>query len=232
MKKQQNNSNIRKVARELVLFIIGFAIIQHAYGQVTLSKTHDYLMPEKGKALIELYTGSPYIGVGQAYYGFSKNLSVGVICGITPVSTAYGVRMKAVIANPSDFWRINLKAPILYYPEKMQPDAEPWMLAWPTLNVERKLNNQSRFWIGAGVIGVSCVDDLFGKEEEHDESVEEESMNGLWNTFQFGYSKPLSQKSSFLIEVSPVMEGFKLKSKSGFLDAFPVIVTLGLSYSL
>jgi hypothetical protein len=56
-----------------------------------------------------------------------------------------------------------------------------------------------------------------------------EDMFSVFNTFQFGYSKPLSNSWSFIAEVSPVMEGFKLKSPNGFLDTAPVIVTLGLS---
>ena len=60
---------------------------------------------------------------------------------------------------------------------------------------------------------------------------EEELMAGIWNTFQFGYSKPISNKFSFVVEVAPVMEGFKLKSKQGFLDTAPLIGTVGLTYS-
>jgi hypothetical protein len=61
------------------------------------------------------------------------------------------------------------------------------------------------------------------------EGEEEMEMEGVFNTFQFGYSKPISSHSSIVIEVAPVMEGFRLKSKSGFLDAFPVIVTAGFT---
>jgi hypothetical protein len=53
----------------------------------------------------------------------------------------------------------------------------------------------------------------------------------LWNTFQIGYSKPVSDKLSFVIEVAPVMKGLKFTTPHGLLDGLPVIVTTGLSYS-
>lgn len=59
----------------------------------------------------------------------------------------------------------------------------------------------------------------------------EMKMYSLFNTFQFGYSKPLSNSWSFVAEVAPVMEGFKLKSPNGFLDTTPVVLTVGLTGS-
>ena len=71
----------------------------------------------------------------------------------------------------------------------------------------------------------------FSKLHDDNETSEEEEEASLFNTFQIGYSKPISDKWSFVIEVAPVMEGFKLKSPNGFLDTAPIIVTVGLSCS-
>jgi hypothetical protein len=124
-------------------------------------------------------------------------------------------------------------------------DAEPWVLAWPSVNGEWKLKNGARIWTGIGVIGAACVDYVFkpkgghaSEEHHHHEGHEgmhpksnDEEMASLFNTFQFGYSKPLSDKWSYVIEVAPIMEGFKTKSPNGFLDTAPVIVTMGLTWS-
>ncbi len=241
MKKLSINPIANKtILKGMFALLILFTIVNHIVGQDEKGKIHDYLMPEKGKTMIEFYSGMPYIGVGQIAYGFSRNFSVGIIYGVTPVSSAYGIRMKAVINNTSEKWRIIAKSPVLYYPERNQKDKDAWMLAWPTLNAEVKLKNESKIWFGIGAIGVACTDYLFGSPKkmmdkipmEGNSAEEEMEMVGIWNTFQFGYSKSISRRASFVIEASPVMEGFKLKSKSGFLDAFPVIVTLGLSYTL
>lgn len=234
MKNFFNNTsgNLRLAALALVLLI---SLLYPASGIGQNVKQHDYLMPEKGKSMIEIYSGVPYIAVGQYAYGFSKNFSVGLIYGVTPVSSGFGLRFKSVIAQPNDAWRVYMKAPLIYYPKADKGEVDPWVLAWPSFDLERKFNNNSRVWFGVGVVGVACMDFLFDPHEGHDphEPHEpEEDMVGLFNTFQFGYSKPLSNRSSFVLEVAPVMEGFKLKSESGFLDEFPVIVTLGLSCKL
>lgn len=200
-------------------------------GQESIKPQHDYLMPGKGKSMVEFYSGLPYVAVGQYGYGLSNRVSLGIFYGNTPFEKGYGLRLKAVIAEPSESFRLNVKSPFIYYPGMKKDDGEPWVLAWPTLNGDLKLKNGSRVWAGVGLVGAACVDYLFEHSGHHGpEPVED--MLLLYNTFQLGYSKPISNSWSFVAEVAPVMEGFKLKSPSGFLDAFPVIVTLGLSCSL
>ena len=205
-------------------------------GQACEMKSHDYLLPGKGKSMVSLFTGVPYIGVGEFAYGVSNRLSVSAFLGVTPVNYAFGSRIKAVVIETSGNFRINLKTTVIYYPFMEFGDGDPWGLGWQAANAEWKLNNGSRFWAGAGILGVSCLDKIFpskgGKKMMPKDPKEEEmEIEGVFNTFQFGYSKPLSSHTSFVVEVAPVMQGLKLKEKSGFLDAFPVIVTAGFTHT-
>jgi hypothetical protein len=224
-----------------LILCIAFSARHTAYGQESGKSQHDYLMPAKGQSMVEFYSGLPYVALGQYGYGISSKVSLGIIYGHTPFEKGYGLRLKAVIAEPSESFRLNVKSTFIYYPGMKSKDGEPWVLAWPTLNGDLKLKNGSRVWAGVGVIGAACVEYLFkpgghaeGPEHPpgHQGAVGEKDMLMFFNTFQLGYSKPLSHNWSFIAEVAPVMEGFKLKSPNGFLDAFPVIVTVGLSCSL
>lgn len=241
MKSYFETTTAHRILFNLVLaFLLESTAFHTAYGQEKKVFHHDYLLPAKGKSMVEFYSGIPYVALGQYGYGFSDRFSLGIIYGYTPFEKGYGLRLKAVIAEPSESFRLNVKSPFIYYPGMKSGDGEPWVLAWPTLNGDLKLKNGSRVWAGVGLIGAACVEYLFkpgGHAEgpEHppgqdDEEVEED-MFSLFNTFQLGYSKPLSNSWSFVAEVAPVMEGFKLKSPNGFLDTAPVIVTLGLSCS-
>ena len=205
-------------------------------GKACEMKSHDYLMPGKGKSMVSLYTGVPYIGVGEFAYGISNRVSVSAFLGVTPVNYAFGSRIKAVLIETSGNFRINLKTTAIYYPFMKFGEGDSWALGWQAANAEWKLKNGSRLWAGAGILGVSCLDKLFPSEGgkkmmPKDPEEKEMEMDGVFNTFQFGYSKPLSSHTSLVIEVAPVMQGFKLKEKNGFLDAFPVIVTAGFTHT-
>jgi len=220
--------------RLALVLLITWMTLHFAFSQAKQTYENDYLMPKKGKSMVELYSGVPYVAIGQYSYGFSDRFSMGLIYGYTPINKGFGTRLKAVLVQSSSSFRINMKSTFIYYPTMKFGEGDPWVLAWPAVNAEWKLKNGARIWTGAGIIGVSCVDMLFpqkGGKVMMKKDDDEKEISGIFNTFQFGYSKPLSNKTSFIVEVAPVMEGLKLKSKSGFLDAFPVIVTIGLAHS-
>ncbi|MEO5907397.1 MAG: hypothetical protein ABIQ11_11765 [Saprospiraceae bacterium] len=243
MKTHSIICKIKSVNRFLLLSLCLILFSTYtAHGQIKTSRTHDYFMPAKGKSMIEVYTGIPYVAIAQYSYSFSDRFSVGILYGYTPDVLGYGLRVKAVIAEPSSSFRINLKSPFIYYPRMSAENAESWVLAWPTINGELKLKNEARIWAGFGVIGAACVD-YFGskieKEDRHppghddgDEEHEEIKEAELWNTLQIGYSKPLSNKLSYVIEIAPVMKGLKFTTPRGLLNGIPVIVTFGMTYSL
>lgn len=244
MKTYFDTTTAHRALFNLVLTLcIVFSALHTASGQESVKSQHDYLLPGKGKSMFEFYSGIPYVAVAQYGYGISNKVSLGIFYGYTPFEKGYGLRLKAVIAQPSASFRFNVKSTFIYYPGMKKDDGEPWVLAWPTLNGDLKLKNGARVWAGVGLIGAACVEYLFkpgghGEEDDHVHEgphpmppKEEEDMFSLFNTFQLGYSKPLSRNWSFIAEVAPVMEGFKLKSPNGFLDTAPIIVTLGLSCS-
>lgn len=240
MKTIPNHPALKIRFLQLVLILlIGWLPFHSVLSQERKVFNHDYLLPPRGKSMVEMYSGIPYVAIGQYAYGFSDKVSVGIVYGYTPFVKGYGLRVKAIVAQPSESFRLYAKSPFLYYPKTKNGEGDPWVLAWPTLNAEWKFKNGGRCWAGAGVIGAGCYDYIFRREAEMKEHQdgdkpsggEEELMAGIWNTFQFGYSKPISNKFSFVVEVAPVMEGFKLKSKQGFLDTAPLIGTVGLTYS-
>lgn len=242
MKTYFETTNAHRTLINLVLSLcITFSTLYTVSGQEKRIYHHDYLMPGKGKSMVEFYSGIPYVAVAQYGYGISNKVSLGIFYGYTPFEKGYGLRLKAIIAQPSASFRLNVKSTFIYYPGVKSEDGEPWVLSWPTLNGDLKLKNGARVWAGVGLIGAACVEYLFkpgghadepGHPPGHQGAVGEKDMLMFFNTFQLGYSKPISSNWSFVAEVAPVMEGFKLKSPNGFLDAFPVIVTVGLSCSL
>lgn len=226
----------------VLILLTGLCSINVTIGQEIKSNHYDYLMPEKGKSMLEFYTGIPYVAIGGYSYGFSEKFSAGIIYGYTPHVLGYGVRIKAIIAQPNESMRIYFKSPLIYYP-KMSPEvADPWVLAYPSLNIEWKFKNEGRLWTGVGVIGAACVDYLLGSEEEEEiakhgprtgpEMMKKEPVAELMNTIQIGYSKPLSNRTSFVIEVAPLMKGFKFVTPHGLINGLPAAVTLGLTLSL
>ena len=227
-----------------VMAILSYFAIAHAQDSTMVyelrnhnsaNKVHDYLMPGKGKSMLELYSGIPFIAIGQYSYGFSDRFSAGIIYGYTPDVLGYGFRIKAIIAQPSESVRINLKAPFIYYPRMSKEVAEPWIAVWPTLNVEKKFKNEARLWVGVGIIGAACVD-YFIKEKEsyypEPDTWDDEAEADILNTIQIGYSQPLSNRMSFVIEAAPLMQGFKFKTPHGLINNIPVFATVGLTYTL
>jgi hypothetical protein len=104
---------------------------------------------------------------------------------------------------------------------------KPWVLAWPTLHAEWKLDSEVRLSAGVGVLGASCIHALLG----HHGSGEEGQMNGIWNTISFGASVPVSSSVTFNAELSPVLKGVR-PAGNDWVAKFPVIVVIGISTSL
>ncbi len=199
----------------------------------------DYLKPRRGRSLISLNTGIPYIGIGEFSYGVSDRFSVGLLYGYTPIVLGYGLKIKALVAHPSPTTAILFKAPLLYYPHAKNLGGDPWVLAWPSLSFEKKLESGHRIWFGMGAVGASCVDALLGLKKtnsvntktENKSEDEGEIMKAVWNTISVGYSMPWSKRLFGSLEVSPVLKGLKLAG-SDWIAGPPVIITLGLSYTL
>lgn len=200
---------------------------------------HDYLILHKGKSMIILNSGIPYVAMGEYSFGISNRVSVGVLYGYTPIVLGYGLRIKAILAKPDEDLRIFLKVPMIYYPHAKNLGGDPWVLAWPTLSIEKKLHDGARLWTGIGVLGASCVDILLGEKRESVDvlggseqgNANKKMMSAIWNTIQVGYSKPISPRLSWTVEAAPVLHGLKLAGDE-WIAGPPVILTVGVSYSL
>ena len=176
--------------------------------------------------MLTVVTGIPYLGIAEYSYGISDKFTAGVLAGRTPTDAGYGLRIRGVVFQGDEDFRVHFRMPVIYYPTLKGKRGEPWLLAWPVVSAEWKLNSGTRLSVGGGVIGASCVASLLGKEEEDEEGF----MNGLWNTLQFGVAVPLKSNLAFQAEVAGVLSGLKLAGKD-WIGGPPVIVTLGLSHS-
>ncbi len=194
---------------------------------------HDYLIPRRGKSIATLLTGVPYAAIAEYAYGFTDRLSAGVIAGVLENSLpGYGVRVRYVVAQPGEKFRVNLRVPIIFYPEAKSfgcPGCEAWFLAWPAVNAEWRLARGKRVWAGAGAVATACASTVFRTRNAamaRGEGVHE----GTWNTFQLGFSQPLTRRVSFQLEAAAVMKGARLATHT-WVGGPPVILTTGFSYS-
>lgn len=215
-------------------------VLQNQNNQ-TILKMNDPLFPGRGKSMLTLATGIPYLGIGEYAYGFSNRFSAGLIFGRTPFVNGYGIRLRLILIQKEESFRFSLRAPIFYYQGDEKVGKEPWALGWLTGTAEWKLQNGIRLSGGLGMVGTECIDDIFGflgTEHEHEEShetaeehVEEGGMGKIWNTVHIGFSCPIAKRIVFQSEVSLVADGWKIAG-SDWVGGIPVIATLGIAYSL
>jgi hypothetical protein len=184
----------------------------------------------QGKYLLTTATGIPYVGATELSIGVTERITVGILGAYAPPAVAYGARVHAVITSGDDA-RLFFRMPVIYYPPHRDLFCgKPWILAWPTLHVEWKLDSEVRLSAGAGILGASCIHKLLrhhgGGEEE--EGVQ---MDGIWNTISFGVSVPVSRSVTFNAELSPVLKGIR-PAGDDWVAKFPLIVVLGITTSL
>jgi hypothetical protein len=208
--------------------------------QILTTPKQDALFPEAGKTTVTFWTGIPYIGIAEYAYAITDKFTVGLIGGYTPTTKAIGIRLRGIVAEPSDNFRLYLKGPILFYPGSEDSHGEPWLLAWPTLNAEWRLDDGMRIWTGAGLIGAGCAHHVLGIEDKAMEMGGPGFHGGVWNTLSAGISKPTSERIELHAEVAVVMKGLRTandKSLGGkttdlYWDGgLPLIIDLGMSYA-
>ncbi|MBI1805069.1 MAG: hypothetical protein HY033_08925 [Ignavibacteriae bacterium] len=188
---------------------------------------NDHLFAHEGKSMVTLATGIPYLGIAEYAYGFSERFSLGLSVGVTPTVEGYGLRIRAVILQPRENFRLYARMPIFYYPKTEH--GEPWMLAWPVVSAEWILQSGTRLSIGGGVVAAACMNSILGRKDMEDK--EHEFMGGVWNTVHAGVAVPLNRSIMLQTEVSSVMSGLKFAGKD-WIGGPPVIVVLGISISV
>ena len=216
-------------------------MVQTASAQIlSAQREQDALFPGEGKTALTVWTGIPYIGIAEYAYGFSDRFSVSVIGGFTPSSKAIGIRLRGIVAQPSDKFRLYIKGPILYYPGSEDSHGEPWFFAWPTLNAEWRLESGIRIWGGAGLAGAICAQNLLGIKDAAMEMGGEGFTGGLWNTLSAGISKPITEHIELHAEAAIVMRGLKFANDPSLPGKrtniywgtrLPMIVDIGMSYA-
>jgi hypothetical protein len=202
----------------------------------------DHLFPTKGGSMVTFSTGIPYLGIAEYAYGFSDRFSVGLIAGVTPNVEGYGVRIRGILYQPSERFRLYFRAPMFYYPQTKGLGGEPWVLAWPVISGEWKMDSGTRVSLGGGAVVASCFHSLMRhlglrkKSETTDMTSEGNDdnprgfMGGVWNTVHAGVAFPISQHIMIQTEASLVMRGFRVAGDD-WVGGPPVIIVAGLSYS-
>ena len=228
----------------------------HAAGQRLSARPSkgDYLFPARGKAMITATTGIPYLGIAELSYGVSDRFTVGAIIGRTPSVFGYGFRVRGIVSQKGEKFRVFAKMPAFYYPATDGLGGEPWILAWPSVHAEWKYPSGMQISLGVGMVGSACVNGLFGESSVADthtisghENVDERSgmgfnsmfdqtdehgfMGDLSNTVSVGISIPTRFGVSFRADLSAVMKGYRLAG-SEWIGGPPVILNLGVSRSL
>lgn len=202
--------------------------------------SNDHLFPSAGRSIITVSTGVPYIGITEYAYGFSDRFSVGIMAGLTPNVEGYGFRVRAILSQPSNNFRLYFRAPLFYYPQTKDLGGEPWVLAWPVISGEWRVGSATRVSVGGGAVVASCYHSLLrhlglrkkskSLKSSSDEDDKMGFVGGVWNTIHAGIAFPLSKNIMFQSEASIVMSGVKIAG-SDWVGGPPVIVVTGLSYS-
>ena len=231
------------VGRMIQATIAIVAMTGYVSSQPLNDHSNDHLFPSKGGAMVTVSTGIPYLGIGELAYGFSDRFSVGLLAGATPSVEGYGVRVRGILYQRSERFRLYFRAPMFYYPQTHDLGGEPWVLAWPVISAEWKMNSGTRVSLGGGAVVASCFHSLLrhlglqkkaGTGDMESTSAGDDDhegfMGGVWNTVHAGVAFPVSHRIMIQTEVSLVMNGIKVAGRD-WVGGPPVIAVIGLSYS-
>lgn len=253
-------STLYLLRKTTLAFLLLLACSANLLSQDLEKRLHDPLFPNNKKHVFMMGTGIPYVGIAEYSYGFSKRFSVGLLVGTTPIVPGYGLRIKYNLYQATDNSRIIFKAPVLYYPETKDLGGEPWLLTWPSISYEWRLDSDVRVSIGAGVVAAACANDLFGIEHPHLEKVMdnhhqgEELDDGHTHDHSVSFTKPLEMSidnEGFMGDVwntiqtsisVPIKNNFNFQSEFAlvldgtnianeqWVGRHPVILFMGISY--
>jgi len=196
-------------------------IVLKEYRQST-PRLFDHVINRKGESRLTLATGIPFVGVAEYAYGVTDRFTVGVLGGMTPAVEEYGFRMRGVVYQKTDRYRIYFCTPVIYYPRLSGGD--PWWLARPNINFEWVNSKNVRYKFGGSMFMAASNNSLFGDAEKATLAPD------YWTSVHAGVSLPLKGNISFQTEVSYVSKG--VKPIKDFVGAPPLVLVLGFSYTL
>ena len=242
--KTINPKKIKRAVREIVFILITFNSLN---GLSQQRENLHHLFNAKGNSMLTFASGIPYIAAIEYAYGFSDRFTVGVTIGKTPNTTGYGLKIRAILYQPNENYRIYFRAPIFYYPKTKRFGNEPWVLTWPVISSEWKLKSGTFLSFGGGLVKAHCLHALLGQKmgtahpplpdhhatpppaQHHHEN--EGFQGGTWNTVHAGVAFPLAERITFHGEISAVMKGFKLAVRD-YIGGPPLILVFGIAWSL
>jgi hypothetical protein len=191
----------------------------------------DPLFPANGRLTLSTGTGAPVVAVAELAYGFGDRFALGALAGVTGDATlALGLRPRLVVFQHEGLRAVAL-LPLIYY-----PDADPWVLANPTLRLEIEVG-AVRVHAGMGAYLAACTESIglalgVGRpqEDENGDGEWDGFMGGAWNTVSLGAAMALRPDLDVFVDVNAVMSG--LRPATDWLGGVPVTAVLGLSARL
>jgi hypothetical protein len=124
-------------------FESSWAVMDEPMGSPQPIGAPDYLFAPAGTFSITLASGIPLLGIGELTYSPTDRFAMGAVVAGTPDlpavqgTAAIGLRPRGVVLVEGS-WRSVLVVPILSYPKVPGfGDRDPWILARPTLTLEK-----------------------------------------------------------------------------------------------
>jgi len=185
---------------------------------------NDHVLNYKGQSRLTFATGIPYVGVIEYAYGISDRSTIGVLFGVTPRVAGYGVRVRAVVLESGNDFRVYFCTPVVFYPRTRELGGDAWWLVRPNINFAWITLSGFRYKVGGGLVAAASHNTLFGNPREAP------FQPASWNTIHGGISLPVAGEVMFQTELSLVMNGLKVAGRD-WVGGPPVILVLGVSYS-
>lgn len=208
---------------------ITYSLISTAFAQISdldsqiHSSPFDHVINQKGESRVSFFTGLPVVASTEFAYGISNRLTAGVFFGYTPFEEAIGIRVRTVLYEQTESFRIYYCTPVIYYPQTRRLNPDPWFLTRPNINFEWMKTPRLRYKFGGSIIASSSQEDLFGDPSKSRHSP------GLWTAVHGGISTRMGSGLSFQAELSYVMKG--LQTIDSFFGGPPFILMTGFSYT-
>lgn len=187
--------------------LVAICAINLINAQTFGNRAYDHVFAANGGAKLTLATGIPYIGIAEYAYGFSEKITGGLLWGLTPNVEGYGVRVRAVVYQETESFRVYFCTPILYYPKTKELGGDPWWLTRPNINFEWITSTKFRYKFGGSIIAAASHHSLFGDPSKA------KLQPGFCNAMHVGISLPIGSGIMFQTELSAVMSGLQIAGK-------------------
>lgn len=213
-----------------VLIIFNFAFHSLSLARQTKmieiepNRVFDHVINKKGESRVSIFTGLPIIGSTEYAFGISGRTTFGVLAGFTPFEEAVGIRVRTVLYQKNQLYRVYFCTPVVFYPQTRRVNPDPWYITRPNINFEWIRKSNFRYKIGGSLVASASKHNLFGNpaKSKHPPT--------LRTAIHAGISMPFKNSGfSFQAELSYVTKGFK--KIDDFYGGPPVILITGISYA-